>query len=202
MGEAALQAALARFRGPLQQVPPMFSALKRGGTPLYRLARAGQSVERAARRVVVRSLELLAREGSLLRLRVRVSKGTYLRQLAADLGEALGTGAHLEALRRTAVGGFRLADAAGLEALRAMTPEQRERRLLGAEALLEGLPLVRLDAERARRFTHGEGLELSGLPEGRCRVVGERGTLLGVGERAAGGGLRPVRVLADEGASG
>src|SRR4029079_13276775 len=109
--DAALEPALARFRGEIDQVPPMHSALKYGGRPLYEMARRGVTVPRAPRRVAIHALELIERSGDLLRIRVACSKGTYVRVLAEDLGAALGPGAHLAALRRTIAGRFTLAQA-------------------------------------------------------------------------------------------
>lgn len=197
--DAQLRQVLARFRGDLEQIPPMYSALKRGGQPLYALARAGQSVERAARHITVHALELLAREGDMLRLRVHCSKGTYVRQLAVDLGAALGTVAHLSALRRTAVGGLRVEQATTLDALQALGEAARHARLLPPDCLLADLPRVELAEPQARRFLNGQVLAGEGIPEspaGACRVYLGTGALLGVGELQAGVGLRPVRLLA------
>src|SRR5688572_12257236 len=136
--EATLLAVLDRFRGEIDQVPPMHSALKHEGTPLYRLARRGQQVERAPRRVRISELQLMKAEGASLDLRVICSKGTYIRVLAEDIGEALGCGAHLSALRRTGSGRFRIEQAVSLEILE--SSEKREQYLLPLPALLEGLP--------------------------------------------------------------
>ena len=117
---AALEAVLVGFRGPIRQVPPMYSALKRDGQPLYKLARQGVEVEREARDVVIHALELLTCDVDRCRLRVRCSKGTYIRTLAEDIGRVLGCGAHLTALRRTAVGDLSVVDALSLDALTAL----------------------------------------------------------------------------------
>jgi tRNA pseudouridine55 synthase len=199
--DARIQAALEQFRGPIEQVPPMHSALKHQGKPLYLLARRGHSVERAARRVTVHALELLGRGGDRLRLRVRCSKGTYVRQLAADLGRALGTGAHLAALRRTMVGRFALGDAVTLEGLRSMDAPAHEARLLPVEALLADLPRVELVAAQAARFADGQSVALEERPTGRCRVYAERGRLIGVGEPGEGRDIRPLRLLAEAAAA-
>jgi len=193
--DAGVMRALDRFRGVIEQVPPMYSALKHGGQPLYALARAGRSVERAARRVTVHELELLERSADLLQLRIRCSKGTYVRQIAADLGAALGTAAHLEALRRTAVGGFRLDRAVALEDLQAMGEEARQAWLLPADCVLGDLPRLDLGAEQAERFLNGQ-VVLVEAPDGPCRVYRQAGSLLGIGRTSLGGGLQPVRLLA------
>ena len=195
--EAGLQRALQRFRGEIEQVPPMYSALKRGGRPLYELARRGLSVERAPRRVTIRELELLQREGALLRIRLRASKGTYVRQLAADLGDVLGTGAHLAALRRTRVGDFDLGQAVTLEALAGMDEARRDTLLLPLERLLGCLPRLGLEAEQAVKFLAGQAIAVSGAHPGRYQVRREReDALLGVGELDEHARLRPLRLLA------
>jgi len=197
--EGGMAQALARFRGEIEQVPPMYSALKHEGQPLYALARAGRSVERAARKVTVHELELLERAGDVLHLRIRCSKGTYVRQLAVDLGLALGTVAHLEALRRTRVAGFRLDQAVTLDDLQALGDEARRTWLLPPDSLLEGLPRIDLPAALAERFLQGQAVALQAEPAvrpGPCRVYREAGALLGVGEAGPGDELHPARLLA------
>ncbi len=193
--DARLAAALQGFRGEIEQVPPMYSALKQGGRPLYALARSGQTVARASRRVTVHELELIAHADTLLRLRIRCSKGTYIRQLAIDLGLALGTVAHLDALRRIAVGAFRIEHAIALQDLQALDEQGREAALLPADRLLDGLPRLELDDAQALRFLNGQPVNLA-KAAGPCRVYRRAGALLGVGEARAGHGLRPVRLLA------
>jgi tRNA pseudouridine55 synthase len=179
------------------QTPPMYSALKRGGQPLYRLARQGRSVELAPRAVEVRRLELLARDGDHVELRVLCSKGTYVRTLAEDIGTSLGTGAHLAGLRRTAAGGFRVEDAIGLDMLRSLDPERRLQWVLPPERLVTGLPRVELDCDAADRFRMGQTVFRPGLAEGPCAVFRSGpGSLIGVGEVDGGGGLRPRRLVA------
>lgn len=191
--EGQIGAVLARFRGEIEQVPPMHSALKRGGVPLYALARRGESVARAPRRVRITEIESLAFEPPQLRLRVRCSKGTYIRTLAEDIGAALGTGAHLVALRRTGSGRFRVEQAVTLEALAGMPAAQRTQRLLGLGELLRALPRAELDAEQEARFRNGQTLKA--FPgDGVCAVYGARGAVLGLGWTQAGA-LRPLRLL-------
>jgi tRNA pseudouridine55 synthase len=188
-----VEPALARFVGEIEQVPPMHSALKRGGVPLYLLARKGETVERAPRRVRIFSIENLGLLGARLELRVRCSKGTYIRTLAEDIGAALGTCAHLAALRRTASGQFRVDDAATLDSLAEMPQGVRLQRLLGLAELLRGLPRVELDPEQEARFRNGQTLKA--FPgEGLCAVYAADGAVLGLGE-AEGGALRPLRLL-------
>jgi len=187
-----LSRVLERFRGEIEQVPPMHSALKHQGTPLYRLARRGQEVVRAPRRVRISVLELTALEGTTLGLRVVCTKGTYIRVLAEDIGEALGCGAHLGGLRRTASGRFRIEQAATLEAL--ADPAERERRLLPLPALLEGLPHAELGAAEETRLRQGQTLEISGLQPGLCAVVRPDGAVIGLGSADGEGTLRPLRL--------
>ena len=189
--EDALAAVLERFRGEVEQVPPMHSALKHKGTPLYRLARRGEEVERAPRRVRISLLEVIQHDGERLVLRVVCSKGTYIRVLAEDIGEALGCGAHLGGLRRTASGRFRIEQAATLEAL--ADAEERQRRLLSLPALLEDLPRAELGAAEEARLRRGQKLKISGLHPGLCAVVRPDGEVIGLGSADAGG-LKPLRL--------
>lgn len=188
--DTALAGTLARFRGVIEQVPPIYSALKRDGKPLYALAREGLSVERAPRKIEIHELELLGRTPDAVELRIRCSKGTYVRQIAADLGAALGTGAHLAALRRTAVGKLRVEDAVAFDALQALGPSV----LRPADCLLQDLPRLDLDSSQANQFLRGGQVALAGTPAGECRVYGEGG-LLGIG-RLEGGRLQPLRSIA------
>lgn len=192
----SLEAAVSRFVGDIDQVPPMHSALKRDGRPLYELARQGIEVERAPRRVRIHAIHILAFDGEGLDLDVRCSKGTYIRSLADDLGEALGCGAHLAALRRTATGGFDLSQARTLEALEAMSGEERDACLLPADALVADLPRVDLDAETCPLLLHGREIDApqcAGAP--RWRLYDPAGRFLGLGAWSEGR-LRPLRLLA------
>lgn len=186
-----LQDVLEQFKGEIDQVPPMHSALKHKGTPLYRLARRGEEVERNARRVRITALEVIEQENPKLVLRVTCSKGTYIRVLAEDIGEALGCGAHLSGLRRTASGRFRIEQAATLEGL--VDPEERRRRLLPLTALLKDLPRAELDAAEETRLRQGQTLKISGLAAGLCAVVRPDGAVIGLGA-AEEGVLRPLRL--------
>ena len=186
-----LAGVLERFRGEIDQVPPMHSALKHKGTPLYRLARRGEEVERAPRRVRISELELINFQAENLVLRVVCSKGTYIRVLAEDIGEALGCGAHLGGLRRTASGRFRIEQAATLEML--AEAGERGRRLLPLPALLEGLPRAELGEADEARLRQGQTLKISGLHPGLCAVVRPDGAVIGLGS-ADDAGLRPLRL--------
>ncbi|RQO56546.1 tRNA pseudouridine(55) synthase TruB [Variovorax sp. KBW07] len=150
----------AQFTGPIRQVPPMHSALKKDGKALYEYAREGIEVERAPRDVVIYKLDLTEaaahQEGQrAIKIVATVSKGTYIRTLGEDIGEALGCGAHLTALRRIATGGFGQAQCITLEALEAMDEEERLAQLLPAESLVDGHSRVTLAAEDAARFLSG-----------------------------------------------
>ncbi|MDH6594438.1 tRNA pseudouridine55 synthase [Variovorax sp. TBS-050B] len=145
----------ARFTGPIRQVPPMHSALKKDGKALYEYAREGVEVERAPRDVVIHALRLERTGDAEVRIVATVSKGTYIRTLGEDIGEALGCGAHLRALRRTATGGFVEAQCVTLEALEAMDEDERLARLLPAESLVDGHSRVTLGTEDAARFLSG-----------------------------------------------
>ena len=191
-----LAAALQNFRGSIAQTPPLYSALKHAGKPLYAYARAGIDIERAPRQVTIHALALQWFEGERLALSVTCSKGTYIRSLAHDLGEVLGCGAHLAALRRTAVGRFGLDCAHTLESLEAMTAAERDALLLPVDALLQDLPEVRFEPAQQARFLQGQAVPWEGPQQPRVRVYGGDGALLGVGELGADGAIAPKRVIA------
>lgn len=192
--EADILALLPRFTGPILQVPPMYSALKRDGRPLHELARQGIEVERQPRPVTIHTLELLACDLPRIRLRVSCSKGTYIRVLAEDLGKALGCGAHLIALRRTQVGPLSLAGAVTLAELESLEENQRPSRLSPVDSLLTTLPAVQVDPAGEARFSHGNPVEPPAGLLGMARVyAGQR--LLGVGEVKGDGKLWPRRLI-------
>jgi tRNA pseudouridine55 synthase len=199
-----IDAALAKFRGEIDQVPPMHSALKRDGKPLYEYARAGVTLERDARRVTIHVLEFLDYQAPYLHLRVRCSKGTYIRVLGEDIGAALGCGAHLQALRRTEVGDLTLANAVTLAGLELIAEEvQRVAMLAPVDALLSSFPAIYLSEELGKRFLHGQRLALgkaeSGQPyvAGRVRVYNDGDKrLLGTAMLADYGLLAPERLIA------
>lgn len=145
----------AQFTGPIRQVPPMHSALKKDGKALYEYAREGIEIERTPRDVVIHKLALTRLDDTTVRIVASVSKGTYIRTLGEDIGEALGCGAHLTSLRRTATGGFGQAQCVTIEALEAMSEDERMAQLLPAEALVDGHSRVTLAAEDAARFLSG-----------------------------------------------
>jgi len=194
-----IEAALARFRGPILQVPPMYSALKRDGKALYEYAREGIILEREARPVTIHGLELIAYEAPMLKIRVTCSKGTYVRVLGEDIGAALGCGAHLNALRRIQVGALTLDGMITLEELQA---HAEPRSLLApVDALLSTFPAVDLTPELAKRFLNGQrlalGKEAVTVPaeQGRVRVYLE-GKLLGTANLQEWAILAPERLIA------
>jgi tRNA pseudouridine55 synthase len=193
---AAIEQAMARFTGPVRQVPPMYSALKHQGQPLYKLARAGREVEREARTVTVHRLELLAWRAPDLEFRVHCSKGTYVRTLAEDLAEALGSCAHLRALRRTAVTPFREGDMVTPEELEARCAAGAEAQcLLPPDAGLAEWPVVTLDAAASARFAHGNPVPAPGSAPANVRVYSAAGILLGLGEVTPANELKPRRIM-------
>ena len=152
---AAIQAACAQFTGPIDQMPPMHSAIKYQGRALYDYARQGVEIVRATRRISIHSIDIIDWQNSTLVIDVQCSKGTYIRTLAEDIGNALGCGAHLSALRRTACGPLHIENAITLEALSAMCEAEREALLLPADCLLQAWPEVALPDDEAGRFLCG-----------------------------------------------
>jgi tRNA pseudouridine55 synthase len=188
-------AACRRFIGAIDQVPPMHSALKRDGKALYEYARAGITLERDARRVSVHDIALCGGQHDEWTIDVRCSKGTYVRTLAEDIGEVLGCGAHLVALRRTGSGALTLQSAVTLEQLAAMSDEQRDAALLDADTLLADWPAVRLGSDDAGRFLSGVRRRLPLADAPNVRVYGPQPkAFLGSG-RIAGGELISNRLL-------
>ncbi len=196
---AAVEWALGRFRGRILQTPPMHSAIKFAGIPLYAYARKGLQVERQAREVVIHALEFQGLHEGDLRLLIRCGKGTYIRTLAEDIGAVLGCGAHLAGLRRTGVGPFRVDQAVALEALEAMPDRQMLECLLSADALVSELPSVVLGHRQARLMLHGQPVMTEeNRAAGPVRLYEEEGGFLGVGEVVQGGMVNPRRLVAQD----
>ena len=196
---AQIEAALPAFRGEIEQTPPMHSALKHHGRPLYEYARQGIDIPRQARRVHVHALTLEGFAEARCTLRVHCSKGFYVRALADDLGEALGCGAHLVGLRRLASGDFDVADAVTLEVLAAMDEADRDALLRPADALIQALPALTLDVESAWQITHGQPLWLPRLALAtQYRVYDQGGRFLGAAEVNEDGKLAPKRLLSTQ----
>ncbi|HUO79674.1 MAG TPA: tRNA pseudouridine(55) synthase TruB [Steroidobacteraceae bacterium] len=198
---AAVGEALAGLVGPGQQVPPMYSALKRDGEPLYALARRGVEVERSARPVRIERLLLLGLRPAELDFEVTCSKGTYVRTLGEDIARALGSVGHLTALRRTSFGGaFAGATPHALAELEALAGETAalDALLLPTDAALAGLPAVTLGAGEASRFRHGQPVAALAGPGARVRLYAPGGAFLGLGESDAAGLLvRPLRMMTE-----
>jgi tRNA pseudouridine55 synthase len=184
-----------RFTGAIRQVPPMHSALKKDGKALYEYARAGEDVAREPRDVVVRELRLSAPDERTLKLVAKVSKGTYIRTLGEDLGEALGCGGHLTSLRRSASGHFDLSACVTLDALEAMAEDERVALLLPVDALLPEHTAVSLDAENAGRFLSGLRRRGSWQDNDHVAVFGEQPRALLGTAHIRGGELIPERLL-------
>jgi tRNA pseudouridine55 synthase len=190
---------LDRFMGPITQVPPMYSALKKDGKALYEYARSGETVEREPRHVMIHDLELLEMQlegdAPFLRLRVTCSKGTYIRTLGEDIAEALGCGGHLSALRRVATGPFEEAACVTLEDLGAMDEPQREARLMPVQSLLGDHTVVTLDMENAGRFLSGVRRRGTWPDLDRVSVFGEQPHALLGSAHVKAGELIPGRLL-------
>ncbi|NND45200.1 MAG: tRNA pseudouridine(55) synthase TruB [Xanthomonadales bacterium] len=193
--DAEIAQALNAFRGEIDQVPPMYSALKHQGQPLYKLARAGKTVERAPRRVAIREISLVERTPDTLTFEVQCSKGTYIRTLAEDIGRALDTCAHLVALRRLWVQPFEDATMVTLDQLRNAAEEASlSSWLLPLDAGLQSWPVCELDAEAARRFAHGNPVDTGRAVRGWHRVTGPDGQPIGLGEGDSTRRIAPRRV--------
>ena len=191
---ARLEDVLTRFRGTFLQTPPMYSAVKVGGRRLYELARAGEEVERAPRMVTVHQLVLRDFSSDELRVSLACSKGFFVRSLAYEIGNALGCGAHLRALRRTRSGPFTLAQALPLERLESGDLADVEARLVSLNDALSELPELRVSEREGARVAHGVPLEVR-APAGRVRLLDPSGRLLAIAEVGATGRLKYLRVL-------
>lgn len=194
---ADIEKALPSFTGKLSQIPPMYSAIKVGGQPLYKLARAGQEIEREPRDISVHSMRLISFEGDRLTLEIHCSKGTYIRALAHDLGEMLGCGAHVVELRRLGVGGLSVDRAVTLETLQAIpTPEGRAVHLLPLDAMLSGYPDVHLTSLAAHYLRQGQPVSLQhGRQPGWVRLYEGDTRFLGIGQVMDDGRVAPRRLL-------
>jgi tRNA pseudouridine55 synthase len=170
VSRSEFEAVLPRFRGEIEQIPPMHSALKHQGRPLYEYARAGIEIDRPPRRVTIHRLDVAEWSPPRVVIDVQCSAGTYIRTLAQDIGAALGCGAHLTALTRLASAGFSLADACTLDELETLPATQRGTRLLPVDSLVAHLPAVSLDEARITALCQGRHPELRGAPAGLLRV--------------------------------
>ena len=193
-----VEAAIQHFTGDIEQIPPMYSAIKQDGQPLYKLARAGIVTERAPRPVTVYDFTLVGLAGNDLSVDIRCSKGTYVRSLAHDLGELLGCGAHVAELRRTEMGGFVVAETITLDALTRLSgPQECATRLIPADQALRALSEVILSVHAAHYFCQGQPVTARPLPAAGdwVRVYQDGGRFLGLGAVEEDGLLGPRRLL-------
>lgn len=197
-GRRDIERALERFRGEIEQVPPMYSAIKHQGEALYKLARAGVEIERAPRPVTIHEIKLLTFENDLLTLEIACSKGTYVRSLAHDLGEALGCGAHVVQLRRTGIGRVGIEHAVPLERLQALgSPAECARLLQPVDSVLHEVPDVHLTPLAAHYLKQGQSVSTQhGFKPGWVRLYEGDKRFLGMGEVQDDGRVAPRRLLA------
>jgi len=194
---ADISAVLPRFRGEIEQIPPMHSALKHQGRPLYEYARAGIEIDRPPRKVTIRSLEIIECAPPRVVLDVQCTAGTYIRTLAQDIGAVLGCGAHLTALTRTAVAGFNLEQAHTLAELEALDPSLRQALLMPADCLVAHLPAVQLDAANAEALCQGRSVAYPVAEAGLTRVYTTSHSFLGLAHAEADH-LIPHRLIATQ----
>jgi tRNA pseudouridine55 synthase len=187
------------FTGPILQVPPMHSALKKDGRPLYAYARAGIEVDRSVRNVFIKNLEIVDLKSNILSIKVTCSKGTYIRVLAQDMGEALGCGGYLSALRRTRIADLDIASAIRLEDLEKFGPVVAGTRLLSVDRLVSAYPALCLDSAETKRVSTGLEVRpaVEVVQQSLVRLYGPTGTFLGVGESRSNGIVVPKRMLAN-----
>ncbi len=196
LNRALIESVLAQFRGEISQIPPLYSALKQDGRRLYELAREGIEVERPARTITIHQLTLTGYTDCTLELDVCCSKGTYIRSLAEDIGNALGCGGFVDRLKRTEVGNFMLTESWTLDQLEAMTIDQRDQCLLPVEAMVSDWPAVMLSEAMHYALRHGQSTTLSSeSTQGWVRLVSEATGFIGVGEILSDGVLAPRRII-------
>lgn len=197
--EQQVRQVLQRFIGEIEQVPPMHSAVKVNGTPLYKLAREGKEIERKSRRIRIYQIELLRLEGDELEIAIHCSKGTYVRTLTEEIGTALGCGAHLSALRRTASGPFALEQAMTLPELEHLAEdgyEALDNLLLPPEEALCDWPMVSLSDNSAYYVQQGQAVQVPRAPtSGWVRLQRDDGLFLGIGQILADGRVAPKRLF-------
>lgn len=185
-----------QFLGEISQVPPMYSALKHEGKALYEYARKGMEIERKARQVQIMEIATLRFEGSVAKIAVTCSKGTYIRTLAEDIGRELACGAHLIALRRTATAGYELNEAYTLDQIEAMTLEQRDKNLMPVDSAIDDLPKVELSEDQAYYLLQGQAIWKAGkVPAGDCRLYDQEDRFIGLGNLQDDGKIAPKRLL-------
>lgn len=206
LSEAMVNQVLAKFTGQIEQIPPMHSAIKQNGQPLYKLAHQGKEVERKARTVQIYSLELLNMTADELEIDLSCSKGTYVRTLAEEIGESLGCGAHLSALRRTRAGHFELAQASSLEELERLAENRAENEpetgfetldslLIPMQEALSDWPEVQLSENMAYYLMRGQAVQVNQAPTEGWVCLTSAGQFLGIGEVLGDGRIAPRRLI-------
>lgn len=197
LNEETIEAVLDKFRGPIEQIPPMHSALKHEGTPLYKLARKGVTIERKVRHVTIHELKLLDFTADTLTLEVHCSKGTYIRTLMEDIGETLNCGAHLTELRRTEVSPFGEYTIYTLEELEALAESsQLTETLLPIDSAIPNWPMLQLSTEQTQRLCNGLKVDRSDVPDSDgIRLYDPEGKFLGIGQRHESGQLAAKRLM-------
>lgn len=185
-----------QFLGEINQVPPMYSALKHDGKALYEYARAGVEIPRTARQVSIKNITMNSFSGCDAVISVSCSKGTYIRTLAEDIGKMLDNHAHLVGLRRTQTAGYNLADAMTIEAVEVLALEERDATLLSVDSAIAVLPQVTISEDSAFYFKQGQAIWQSGkMPEGELRVYEHNGQFLGLGKLLDDGKIAPKRLV-------
>jgi tRNA pseudouridine55 synthase len=196
--KSELESCLKAFVGAIDQVPPMYSALKHQGKKLYEYARAGLTIERKSRRITIYALELIDYQQDQLVLDVHCSKGTYIRTLAEDIGQALGCGGTVNKLRRLSVGSFSINQAHTIEQLQEMDDEQLLQKMIAVDNPLSAMPAVNVTVEQAQAIKHGQALQIDGSMQGMVRIYSQQ-NFLGLGEMFLDGKLAPKKLFHLEG---
>ena len=197
LNEVQLKETLQKFMGDITQIPPMYSALKFEGKPLYEYARKGIEIERKSRQITIHDIKLMKIEASKMTVEVFCSKGTYIRTLAEDIGQALGCGAYLKALKRTQTGNFQVANAFSIEALESMAMSSREKVLLPIDTLLKGLSSIELTFTEIEAIKKGQSIDFNGKNLNELRLYSSSGQFVGVGQPDLQGRLLPKRLIAN-----
>ena len=196
VNEAQLKDTLKKFIGDMTQIPPMYSALKFEGKPLYEYAREGIEIERKSRQIKIFDIKLINIEKSIITIEVLCSKGTYIRTLAEDIGQTMGCGAHLKGLERTQTGNFQLSEALSIEALEAMPISSREEVLMPIDALLEELSSIKLNMAELDAIKKGQSIDFNSKNDKEVRLYSPSGQFVGVGQPDLKGRLFPKRLIA------
>ena len=196
VNEAQLKDTLKKFMGDMTQIPPMYSALKFEGKPLYEYAREGIEIERKSRQIKIFDIKLINIEKSIITIEVLCSKGTYIRTLAEDIGQTMGCGAHLKGLERTQTGNFQLSEALSIEALEAMPMASREKALMPIDVLLEELSSIKLNMAELDAIKKGQSIDFMSKNDKEVRLYSPSGQFVGVGQPDLKGRLFPKRLIA------